>query len=271
MTKVKKRPCILSPSGLAILKSFSDDSTLFTFDLDGTLAPIMKDPSMIVIPDEVREKMARLSTVANIAILTGRARDDARSHLGFDPLFIIGNHGAEGIPGWEDREQGFADLCRGWEDQLTTLLPHASPDGIVIENKGASLSIHYRNTSKPKVTYRDILRAVQHLSPTPRRIPGKCVENILPEDSLNKGEALLQIMRHAGASKAVFVGDDDTDEDVFRMKHERILGIRVGDGLPSEANYCLCDQKQIDLLLDAILCALTKNLCVDTFGKLCNL
>lgn len=73
---------------------------------------------------------------------------------------------------------------------------------------------------------------------------------------MNKGEALLQIMEQAGASRAVFVGDDDTDEDVFHMRNDRILGIRVGNESPSDAGYCLSDQDKIDRLLDEIIRAL---------------
>ena len=105
-------------------------------------------------------------------------------------------------------------------------------------------------------THRDILRAVDRLNPAPRRIPGKCVENVLPHSALNKGEALLRIMALAGASRAVFVGDDDTDEDVFRMRNDRILGIRVGNGLSSHATFFLSNQKKISRLLEELLGAL---------------
>jgi trehalose 6-phosphate phosphatase len=256
MTPAKEWTCIFSQAGLAAIKAFADRTTLFTFDLDGTLTPIIDDPSRIMISDKVREKMMRLSSLANVAILTGRARDDARSHLGFDARFIVGNHGAEGIPGWEDRERVFAALCQRWEDQLRLLLPHAQQSGFVIENKGTSLSVHYRKAPQQEAARREILQAIGRLTPLPRQISGKCVENILPQDSMNKGEALLQIMEQAGASRAVFVGDDDTDEDVFHMRNDRILGIRVGNESPSDAGYCLSDQDKIDRLLDEIIRAL---------------
>ena len=193
-----------------------------------------------------------------MAVLTGRARDDARAHLGFEPRFIVGNHGAEGLPGWEEREQGFVRLCRQWEEQLRTLLPQAFRSGILIENKGCSLTLHYRSAPDREAAQVEILRAIPLLAPLPRRISGKCVENIIPSDSLNKGEALLQLMQNAGSDRAVFIGDDVTDEDVFRLKHECVLGIRVGNSSPSEADYCLSDQNQIGRLLDEIIHALER-------------
>lgn len=253
MTVTKKWACIFSEAGLIALSAFIDRTTLFTFDLDGTLAPIIDDPDRIIIPDDVRGQLIRLCRLAHVAILTGRARNDARVHLGFEPRFIVGNHGAEGLPGWEKREGGFARLCRQWEVQMRAMLTHALESGIVIENKGSSLTLHYRKARDREAARAEILRAAQRLEPLPRRISGKCVENIMPSDSLNKGEALLQLMRHAGAERAVFIGDDVTDEDVFRLKHERILGIRVGNSSPSEADYCLSDQNQIGRLLDEII------------------
>ena len=251
-----RRTSIFSPAGLSALRNFTERTTLFTFDLDGTLTPIIEDPSGIQMTGEVRDKMTRLCGAVNVAILTGRSREDARPRLGFEPRFIVGNHGAEGIPGGEEREREFAELCRTWEDQLRGILPSTGRSGIVIENKKSSLSIHYRKAPRRQAAHRDILRAIERLAPLPRRIAGKCVENILPPEALNKGEALMRIMALAGSVRAVFVGDDETDEDVFRMRSDRILGIRVGDGLSSQAAFFLSDQKKIARLLDEILGAL---------------
>ncbi len=256
MTAATGRTCIFSPAGLSALRNFTDRTTLFTFDLDGTLTPIIEDPSGTRITGDVRERMVRLCGLADVAILTGRAREDARSRLGFEPRFIVGNHGAEGIPGWEEREREFAERCRTWEAQLRGLLPSTGRSGIVIENKAPSLSIHYRKAPRRQAAHRDILRAIERLAPLPRRIAGKCVENILPPEALNKGEALMRIMALAGSVRAVFVGDDETDEDVFRMRNDCILGIRVGNGLSSHAAFFLSNQKKMARLLDEILGAL---------------
>jgi trehalose 6-phosphate phosphatase len=253
MTAMKEWICIFSDAGRAALHAFIDRTTLFTFDLDGTLAPIVADPAGIMIPVNVREKLVRLCRLADVAVLTGRARDNARAHLGFEPRFIVGNHGAEGLPGWEEREREFVSLCRQWENQLRALLPQASASGMVIENKGRSLTVHYRSAPAPEAALAKIRRAVRLLTPLPRQTSGKFVVNIVPPGSLDKGEALLQLMNHAGARLAVFIGDDVTDEDVFRLHHERILGIRVGNHSPSAAAYCLSDQNQMDRLLDRII------------------
>jgi len=244
---------LFSEAGQAALRNFVDRSTLFAFDLDGTLAPIVADPARIEIPKEVREQLTYLNRVAPVAIISGRARGDARAHLGFDPRFLIGNHGAEGLPGREKQEEEFRRRCGEWQKQLEALLPQASESGIVIENKGTTISLHYRRASNRDAAAEKIMESIRQLRPVPRRIPGKCVENILPDEAPRKGEALLQVMGHTDCIKAIYVGDDATDEDVFNLAHDSIIGIRVGCEGWSLADFCLSDQKEMCDLLDKII------------------
>jgi trehalose 6-phosphate phosphatase len=253
MTESKNWIDIFSNAGQEALKSFIGRTTLFTFDLDGTLAPIVDDPAGIMITDDVRGKLARLGRLGSVAILTGRSASDARAHLGFEPRFLVGNHGAEGLPGREEQEQRFARLCQDWADHLRLVLPSLEAAGVKLENKRYSLTLHYRLSPTPAAALQQILQAVQKLNPPPRRIAGKFSINLVPAESLNKGEALLLLMRQAGADRAVFIGDDVTDEDVFRLKKKNVLGIRVGNHTPSEADYCLSDQDQMGKLLSGML------------------
>ena len=197
--------------------------------------------------------MSSLCRLATVAIVTGRACNDARMRFGFEPHFILGNHGAEGLPGGGEREKEFTALCRNWEEQLLSFLPPENASHIHIENKGPTLSLHYRNAPVPEAAQREIVRAVRRLEPLPRSISGKFVENIVPKDAANKGKALLLLMQHLGSSRAVFVGDDVTDEDVFRLRSNRILGVRVGYEAASEAGYCISEQRDIVRSLDEII------------------
>lgn len=256
MTTTQQTTYLFSESGQEALRAFIDRDTLFAFDLDGTLAPIVPDPGGIVIPPEIRAGLVRLDRLVPVAIITGRSRTDALSHLGFTPRFLVGNHGAEGLPGYETTEQEFGRLCRTWEEQLSTLLPYEERNGIVLENKGASLALHYRNTPDRIGARQRILAAVQRLTPPPRQISGKLVKNLVAHDAPHKGEALLGIMTNLRVNRALFTGDDVTDEDVFRLGDERIFSIRVGKDSGSAARYHLCDQVEIVALIDVILATL---------------
>jgi trehalose 6-phosphate phosphatase len=231
------------------MSNFIDKTTLFAFDLDGTLAPIASNPSVIGIPDSIRQEFAILNKQAVVAVITGRSRLDALHHLGISPRYLIGNHGAEGIPGWENRESEFIQIANQWQSQLDRLLPRNDRGGIMIENKGATISIHYRQSDNIRNTHAMILGAINRLIPQPRRIGGKYVENMIPEGAPDKGIAFSILMEKSGCRKGFFAGDDETDEDVFRMDNTNLFTVRVGRKTSSRASYYLEDQNEIRRLL----------------------
>lgn len=243
---------LFEDAALASMRSFIDRNTMFAFDLDGTLAPIAPDPGTIGIPEAIRQEFAILSKSAEVAVITGRARQDARLHLGVAPRYLIGNHGAEGLPGWEAREDEFVRTANQWQCQLDVLLPIEDRVGILIENKGATLSIHYRYAGNIKLARTMIFYAIGRLVPQPRRISGKCIENLIPVDAPDKGAALRLLMQQAECRKGFFAGDDETDEDVFRLDNENIFTVRVGRKTGSRARSYLQGQHEIVQLLREI-------------------
>lgn len=249
---------LFAPVGRAALHAFATGSTLHAFDLDGTLAPIVADPAGIAIQDEVRQCLIQLNGMAPVAVITGRSRADALNHLGFNPHCLVGNHGAEGLPGEDAAGQDFIRLCQGWKEQLALLLPHMSASGISLEDKGETIALHYRHapdTSKARGSIRD---AIARLTPAPRVVSGIFVENIAPQDAPHKGAALEILMGHLGCHRAIFVGDDVTDEDVFRLGNPAILGIRVEKDGGSAAGFYLQGQHEIIQLLHEMITLLNE-------------
>jgi trehalose 6-phosphate phosphatase len=249
---------LFSARGRATLSAYVDAATLFTFDLDGTLAPIIPDPAAIVIPDAVRQSLMQLNDMAPLAIITGRSRTDALAHLGFTPRYLVGNHGAEGLPGKENSGEDFIRLCQGWKKQLQLLLPARDAAGIFLEEKGETMALHYRQAPDALKAQELILGAMARLTPAPRRVAGKFVENLVPQAAVDKGVALETLMGHLGCPRAIFVGDDVTDEDVFRRKNPAILGIRVGENPESVAGFYLHGQEEMAELLQEIIAHLPK-------------
>jgi trehalose 6-phosphate phosphatase len=249
---------LFSESGLAALHGFIDPETLFAFDLDGTLAPIAAAPGGIRVPDAVQEALAQLKERAVMAIITGRSRRGAQRHLHVAPQYLVGNHGAEGLPGWERYEEDFRRLGSKWERQLHRMIPDGENSGIVVENKGMSVSVHYRNARNRRVARYLVLNAIGRLVPPPRVVVGKCVVNLLPQGAPDKGAALLQLMRRTGCTKGFFVGDDRTDEDVFKLDGGQFFTVRVGIGTKSRARYFLRGQREIPALFRHINDTLAK-------------
>jgi trehalose 6-phosphate phosphatase len=246
-------PYLFTESGFRDLDCFVDKKTLFAFDLDGTLAPITSDPRTIVIPEKIKNGLARLVNLAVVAIVTGRSRDDAQSHLGIVPQFLIGNHGAEGLPGWQARERDFTEISSSWEKQLRGLLSPEKVSEIFLENKGTTISIHYRAAHNKRQTRVLLLQSIEKLIPKPRRIPGKCVENLLPATAPDKGTAIGYLLDLSGSSMGLYVGDDATDEEVFMLEGDRLLTVGIGTGSGSQARYRLRRQSEVARLLEEII------------------
>jgi trehalose 6-phosphate phosphatase len=244
---------LFSDTGMAEIERFVDADTLFAFDLDGTLAPIVDDPTAIELPGPVLRSLTTLSRLAVTAVITGRSRNDALAKLGFQPRYLVGNHGMEGLPGVARPQQELQGQVTGWHQQLNRLLAPQILSGTIFEQKGCSLSLHYRHASDPRLVHAGLLAAIEHLEPTPRRVGGKFVENLLPQGAPHKGDALLQLMAHSGCSKALFVGDDETDEDVFRLHDPRIFSICVGTERTSAADFHLRDQADMARTLEHLI------------------
>lgn len=248
---------LLGTDGLASLQNFITPATLFAFDLDGTLAPIVDDPSAVKIPATIRKELEQLSARAVTAIITGRSQSDALPRLGFKPHYLVGNHGAEGLPGSQGEQQQLRTVVKDWEQQLAVLLPPQIRSATLLERKEYSLSLHYRHAPDPVATHTALLSAISRLDPAPRRIGGKCVENLIPRGTPHKGDALVRLINHAGCPSAFFLGDDETDEDVFRLEDPRIFSACVGTERATAARYYLKNIAETERLLQLVTTLLT--------------
>ncbi|HEY8609556.1 MAG TPA: trehalose-phosphatase [Noviherbaspirillum sp.] len=248
---------MFSEAGLQRLQDVTGERLLCAFDFDGTLAPLVPVPDDAHLPDGIRDRLLQLAECAPLAIITGRGIDDIRPRLGFAPAFLVGNHGLEGVPGWEQLTAAHADACRAWLDRLRSSLPQID-DGLLLEDKRYSLSVHYREAADPLLAARRLEELFETLAPKPRVVAGKFVYNLLAEDRCHKGSALVRLMECSGARHAIYVGDDVTDEDVFRMRHPAILSIRIEHSAASSAQLYLPDPGDIVRLLDEIVARLRR-------------
>jgi len=244
----------LSTAGLARIREFVTDRALLAFDIDGTLAPIVSQPWDARIPDASQTLLAGLAAHRSLAIITGRGVVDARRMLKFNPRYLVGSHGAEGVPGFEATAQTYAKTCAGWLETLhnPSATWHSIP-GVTLEEKTCSIAFHYRHADDQDEARRMLEACILLLSPRPRIVPGKCVLNIVPRDAPNKGDALRALLKHCGCDRALYVGDDVTDEDVFRMKIPGVLSVRIDPPSASDAELFLTTQREVQTLLEALL------------------
>ena len=240
----------LSGDGMARLRTVSGEDALLAFDIDGTLAPIAAQPWTARIPDDTQRLLARLRRLRIVAIVTGRSVVDARRMLAFDPSYLVGSHGAEGVPGRAADATVLALVTERWVAAMTGPAASWPPaPGVLLENKGCSLAIHYRHAEDRDTARTLIERLALRLVPVPRLIHGKCVVNLVPRGAPHKGDALRALLVDSRRARALYMGDDLTDEDVFRLRLPGVLSVRVTPVGERTTDLYLNDQAEVAVFL----------------------
>ena len=246
---------LFSEAGHAALRCFLAKPILCLFDFDGTLAPLINNPALVSLPHTIQQQLQALQSRAPVGIITGRSLDDIRQRLGFEPDYVIGNHGLEGLPGWQRHASKNFELCRAWLAALQPMLS-AAGDAVWIEDKSYSLTVHYRHAQNQALIEQTLLAYFKKLSPVPRIIDGKFNASLLPPDAGDKGLAVEKLLILSQKYRALYVGDDTTDEDVFALHHPGIFTVRVGDNFPTAADYVIKDHEAIKPMLNLLLALL---------------
>jgi trehalose 6-phosphate phosphatase len=240
---------ILDDASCGRLSEFVRTKPLLVFDFDGTLAPIVAERHEARMRASTTRLLVRASALFTTAIISGRSRADVIARLpGPCVKHVIGNHGLEPAPDmWT-----FAREIGAMRAEITMRLRPGLD--VEIEDKHYSLAIHYRKASARREARAAILRASARLRSKPRVVLGKCVVNLLPADAPDKGIALERLRMAEKADRAVYVGDDVTDEDAFALETSgRVLAIRVGLERTSKASHFVRDQGEVDALLARLI------------------
>lgn len=204
---------------------------LVLLDVDGTLAPIAPTPDAATVPAGTRSVVGRLaaSPGVTVALVSGRAADDAHAVVGIPGVWAIGNHGLEVrdphgrvTPDPRVREFGprVADARGRLERELGGI------DGLIVENKTWTLSVHYRLVADANVPR--VIESAQRVAIDTglRPMDGKKIVELRPPVEAHKGTACVAFATAMGVSAGVgsvlYAGDDRTDEDAF---HELRLAI----------------------------------------------
>lgn len=243
---------LLDAEGRAALARLMTRRPLLGFDFDGTLAPIVMHPDEARIPARTAALLARLAERVPIAVVSGRQVLDVRHRLGFKPTHIVGNHGAEDE--FDGPEPRLVTTLEAFRAQARRLAPMLADAGATIEDKGASLAIHYRLAPDPVMAREAIATLMRELPPGIEAEHGKRVVNILVENAPDKGDAMQRLARRYDAEAGFYVGDDTNDEPAFEQAGDDWVTVRIGPRLDhSHARYYLQEQSEIDDVLRLML------------------
>ncbi|MCA9299863.1 MAG: trehalose-phosphatase, partial [Phycisphaerales bacterium] len=202
---------------------------LVATDYDGTISPIVDDPSKAV-PDRaalVALRMLASLPQTHVAVISGRGLADLAALTGLpEDVHLVGSHGSEFDLDYATALPREAQALRRRLAEDLRVIASSAP-GLELEEKPASVALHFRRASEAdgEAALRDALAGPGALEGVFTKHGKKVVEFTVVATS--KGEALQTIRHRCGASAAIFVGDDVTDEDAFAQLHGPDLGIKV--------------------------------------------
>jgi len=206
---------------LPLLKKLFDYERIgLITDMDGTVSPIVPVPSDAAPTERNRHLLQQLhKQLALVAVVSGRAVDDVRQRVNLPELTYAGNHGLER---WQNGKVVLAPQAKPYRPNLekaADLIKNLMPDGMWVEDKQATLSVHYRDTEDPAET-------VEHYTPRFEEIAlendlklfqGRMIFELRPPLDVDKGTIFKQLVEEFELDAALYIGDDTTDADALKM------------------------------------------------------
>ncbi|HZM82323.1 MAG TPA: trehalose-phosphatase [Candidatus Limnocylindrales bacterium] len=227
---------------------------LIACDYDGTLAPIVEDPSAAAPLPEAVAALRSLATLpqTTVAVVSGRALRDlaALSRLPAE-VHLVGSHGSEFDVGFVTRLEPHLVELRGKLLAVLEKLASEHP-GVKLEAKPASIAVHTRTASEEITeSIMDKVRTGPAQWPDVHTTEGKEVIE-LSVLARHKGTAVEELRRQVSAGAVLFIGDDVTDENAFRILSGKDIGVKVGPG-ETAAQFRVADPLQAVRVLALLL------------------
>jgi trehalose 6-phosphate phosphatase len=217
---------------------------LVCLDYDGTLTELVDRPEQAHVDDQMRAELSELQSLpaVQLAFVSGRGLNDLQARIPLSGAFYAGNHGLE-IQGPSCCfVEPKADQLRGRLSELARQLnQELQPrQGIFVEDKGLTLSLHFRLATEAvrEQAERPFRELVAAAGPEFLIAPGNRVWEVRPVVPWHKGSAVRWIREQLGQENCFvsYVGDDATDELAFADLPEAIT-IKVGPPDDTRARY----------------------------------
>ena len=258
---------LFSSWGIIERKLKSSRHMVLAFDYDGTLTPIVKRPELARLSLAMKGLLNALSEnpFFSVVIISGRPLNEIKRLVGIKKIIYAGNHGLE-LKGPDFRylspqakksQPVILKIYKLLSKELTHL------KGVLVENKGLSLSVHYRlvrgknNLAELNKIFYQVIKPFQAKKKI-RLTFGKKVNEIRPPIKWDKGKCLKYLLTKNSQFRfkplPIVLGDDRTDEDMFKEVKDKGISVFVGkQGKLSSARYYLCNTKEVKKFLEKLL------------------
>jgi trehalose 6-phosphate phosphatase len=221
------------------LTSLDPQKIAILLDIDGTLLDIAPTPHSVHVPSSLRKTLQQLQQLGGgaLALVSGRTLADIDLLFAPAQFTTIGGHGAEMrlMYNGTTHHRGATTLDPTLRSRLAEIVKLGN--GIILEDKGYSVAIHYRLAPDKERAVYDAVEAIKADLPSLDVLSGKAVVEI-KNLCFDKGTAIRDLMQHPpfAGRQPVFVGDDKTDEAAFKVLPEfNGIAISVGRMVPGVA------------------------------------
>ena len=233
-------------------------SRLILLDYDGTLVPITESPQESVPDEDLLDLLRQLAEQQEneVVLISGRDRKTLDEWFGGLNLTLVGEHGAwlkRPGSGWELMEP----LTSSWKREIHSILQMYAdrvPNSF-IEEKEFSIAWHYRKVEAKygESLAKELVRLLTSMTGNfdVEVLHGKKVVEV-KNAGVNKGRIVLRLLSNRSFQFILAIGDDFTDESMFRILPENAYSIKVGVE-PSFARFNLTSQDEVVPLLRELL------------------
>jgi trehalose 6-phosphate synthase/phosphatase len=231
----------------------------FVTDYDGTLVPLGDLPATAIISEEQKQRLRDLQKDFSVWVLSGRDKDFLSQQLGKESFHLAAEHGAYARGEKKKWVGRITSDISSWYGEIQRLMQDYAVKVPLsfVETKKASLVWHYRLSPEGFADYQakkldeELLVGFAN-QPVSITMGSKIVEAKAIE--CNKGHFLRELIGNDSDLDALYIciGDDRTDEDMFRLPDERKISIKIGPQETS-AGYRLNSQSEVAGFLEQLL------------------
>ncbi|MBO8130116.1 MAG: bifunctional alpha,alpha-trehalose-phosphate synthase (UDP-forming)/trehalose-phosphatase [Candidatus Marinimicrobia bacterium] len=241
---------VISETVFTKIKEMYDNANrrLFFLDYDGTLIPFFRRVKEARPDSELIRVLKDLSRENEVVLISGRDRETMDEWFSDIGVNLTGEHGA-----WFKKKSGswykLEDVDNSWKDEIRSVMEYYvdKTPGSSIEEKEFSLVWHYRgvNSDLGYIRARDLVENLSYMiaGTNLQVLEGNKVVEI-KNSEIGKGRAVREWLKEIDSDFILAIGDDWTDEDMFRSLSDDGITIKVGFGSTS-AKFRLRDYKEV--------------------------
>ena len=209
-------------------------------DMDGTISPIVDNPEDAIVTPRNRKLLRQLQEkLSLVSVVSGRSVRSVTARMQIPGVVYIGNHGLERCVGGQVRYNFDVEKYRPMLESAMRELQAITLDGVRVEDKGLTVTLHYRQTEEPQLVRNQLLSRVQEIA-TQQKLDffeGRMIFELRPPVNADKGSAFEGLVLEFSLDSALYIGDDTTDitalQKARQMRQEKMC-YAVGVGVVSD-------------------------------------